>query len=272
LTNLRRGNSTAIEIIHQKPEKTLNEKFNDLPQAAKIAIYAGGAAVAAAILAGVIFYCIKQRRRGAQEARTALQHSEAERMELNKVKKSGIDPDGFTEHGAEYNAREMKDGGMADGNSYNVPGASEKPWGTAAAIGAGAGVGAAGAAAAMRSYNQSPGPSSYHDARGPGSPRSPVLGGFPTPPVGPMRSPSLGTDRSNSPLMRSPGSPGPQQAYGSHRMQQQNFGGDQQAPYGMNRMQSPGPSSPMSPSARNFSDAREYGMDRMGSPGPRGYR
>ncbi|KFH45581.1 glycosidase-like protein [Hapsidospora chrysogenum ATCC 11550] len=275
------GNSTAYEIIHQKPEKTLNDKFNDLPQAAKIAIYAGGAAVAAAILAGLIFYCIKQRRRGAQEARTALQHSEAERMELNKFKKSGIDPDGFTEHGAEYNAREMKAGGMADGDSYNVPGASEKPWGTAAAIGAGAGAGAAGAAA-LRSYSQSPGPGSYHDLRGPGSPGpgsyhdlrspgspgpaayhdmrspgspgpgayhdmrgpgSPVHGRFPTPPVGPLRSPSLGADGSQSPLMRSPGSPGPQQAYGAHRMQQQ-----------------------------NFSDARDYGMDRIGSPGPHGYR
>ena len=281
-----RGNSTAVDTINEKPEKSLNDKFNDLPQAAKISIYAGGAAVAAIFVAGLIFYCIRQRRRGSEEARMALQRAEAERMELNRLQKSGIDPDSFTEHGAEYNARDMKSGGMTDGNSYNINSSAtplldnDKAWGAAAAAGAGAGVGAA----AMRSHTQSPGPNPF-DNRGPGSPNSLSHDRYASPPPA-------------GPMMRSPGSPGPQQPYGSQRMQQspapgpmspsaRSFSGNQG--YGVNRMQSPGPAPmspvPMSPGPRNFTGGQGYsdqgygdqgygnngyGMDRMNSPGPHG--
>lgn len=278
--DLGSGNSTAYDAIHNppEPEKSINEKFNDLPQAGKIAIYAGGSAVAGLIIGAVIFYCIKQRRRGASEARTALQRSEAERMELNRFDKAGVNPDGFTEQATEYNPHDMKAGGMAGTNYYNVPndstssfGTNEKGW-----EGAAAGAGAAGGVAALRNQTQSPrmspAPGSFYDAR---STQSPVQSGFASPPPpGPMRSPSPGMIRSQSPMIRSPGSPGPQQAYGSHRMQQD---GEPLSPvgrsfsdnpgYGVNRMQSPGPS-PMSPAARSFSDNQGFGGP---SPGY-GYR
>lgn len=269
-----RGNSTAYDAIHNppEPEKSLNEKFNELPQAGKIAIYAGGAAVAGLIIGAVIFYCIKQRRRGASEARMALQQSEAERMEMNRFDKAGVNPDGFTEQATEYNPHDMKAGGVRGSNYYNVPNESTSSFGTneKAWEGAAAGAGAAGGVAALRSQTQSPrinspGPGSFYDAR---STQSPVQSGFASPPPpGPMRTPSPG-------MTRGPGSPGPQQAYGSHRMQQD--GGpmspgarsfsDNQA-YGANRMQSPGPS-PMSPAARSFSDNQGFGGP---SPGY-GYR
>jgi len=271
------GNSTAYDAIHNppQPEKSLNEKFNDLPQAGKIAIYAGGAAVAGLIIGAGIFYCIKQRRRGAAEARMALQRSEAERMEMNRFDKAGVNPDGFTEQATEYNPHAMKTGGMAGANYYNVPndstssfGTNEKGW-----EGAAAGAGAAGGAAALRNQTQSPrvnspAPGSFYDAH---STQSPVTGGFPSPPPpGPMRTPSPGMTRSQSPMIRSPGSPGPQQAYGAHRMQQdgtpmspgaRSFSDNQG--YGVNRMQSPGPS-PMSPSARSFSDNQGFGGPSQG--------
>lgn len=271
-TDFNSGNSTAYNAIHNppKPEKSVNEKFNDLPQAGKIAIYAGGAAVAGLFVGAVIFYCIKQRRRGASEARMALQSSETERMEMNRYSRAGLNPDGFTEQATEYNPHDMKAGGNVGSNYYNVPNDSSSSFGgneKSGWDGAAAGVGAAGGIAALRNQPQSPrmspAPGSFYDAR---STQSPVQSGFASPPPpGPMRTPSPGMSRAQSPMIRSPGSPGPQQAYGAHRMQQnddptspgaRSFS-DNQA-YGVNRMQSPGPS-PMSPAARSFSDNQGFG-------------
>lgn len=211
------GNSTALKVLTQAPEKSLQEKWNDLPQAAKIAVYAGGAGAGAVMIAGLIFYCIKQRRRGAQEARLAEERNNADRVELAGMKAS---PDAFSEHGHEY---------TGTGKSYTaLSGDDEKAWEANTAY-----AGAAGVRPALHSPTQS-----YHDR----SPQSPHQTTFGTPPS-PMA-------RAHSPMIQSPNrmaSPGPAQAYGAHRMQQASP--DQ---FAMNRMQSPGPS-PLSPTARSFS-------------------
>lgn len=84
-----RGNSTAREAIFKEPEKSLNEKWNDLPQAARVAVYAGGAAVAAILIFIGLFYFIRQRRRGAREAAAAAAAAEQERLELQGLKGGG---------------------------------------------------------------------------------------------------------------------------------------------------------------------------------------
>ncbi|KAF4122895.1 Glycosyl hydrolases family 16 [Geosmithia morbida] len=205
------GNSTAYKAIHKKEKvhKSLNQKFNELPTAGKIAIYAGGSAVAAVMIAALIFYCIKQRRRGASEARMALQQTEAERLDMERLQKQGVDPDSFTEQSTEYNPREMKGGGIIGSSSYNAVNSSassidtDRHW-VSGATGAAVGAGAAAAAG------------------GPHSPRSPSLSNFPSPnpsnngfaspppPFSSVRSPSPGMGRS---------SPGPQSVYGASRMQ-----------------------------------------------------
>lgn len=254
--------------MHKEPEveKSFNEKFNDLPEAAKIAIYAGGATVAAVLLAGLIFYCIKQRRRGASEAKLAEERARNDRLELEGLKKAGINPDAFTEHGHEYNPREVTKGGATytavDDGADDF---QEKAWG-AAAVGAGAGAGAVGVATLTRTNTHGT-DSSYHDV--PMSPRTPQSGNFPPAAFGAAVNRTDSPGRVGSPMSRmgSPqsrmGSPGPQQAYGAHRMQHgpgdRSFS-DNNYPsaYGASRMNS-GPS-PMSPPSRSFSS------------GPNGYR
>lgn len=271
LTCVCRGNSTAYEAINRKPviEKSFNEKFNDLPQAAKIAIYAGGAAVAAAMLAGLIFYCIKQRRRGATEARLADERTHNDRLELEGMKKAGINPDAFSEHGHEYNPREINKGGATYTAVDDPDPFQEKPWGAAVA---GAGAGAAGARVLSRSSTYGSN-ASYHDV--PMSPRTPQSGTFPSTAAGAGFNQADSPGRVGSPMSRvgSPqsriGSPGPSQGYGAHRMQQQREQGtgersfsesNNQAPYGASRANN-GPS-PISPAPRSFSEG----------PGAHGYR
>ncbi|KAI6781870.1 glycosidase-like protein [Emericellopsis cladophorae] len=243
------GNSTAYEALNQEPSKSISEKFNALPQAAKIGVYAGGAAVGALAIGALIFFCIKQRRRGAHEARSALQASETDRS-INRYSKMGLQGDDFSERATEYDAHEMKSTGQAGANYYSVP-ANESTTSLDKAGWAGAAVVGAGAGAALRSPTQS----SFQGARN-------AQGGFASPP------PPVGTVRSSSPgMMRSPGSPGPQQAYGASRMQHDSPFSDANA-YG--RVQSPGPS-PMSPSQRSFSGHSGFSQPK-GSPGPGGYR
>lgn len=261
-------------------EKSLNEKFNELPEAAKIAIYAGGGTVAAVLIAGLVFYCIKQRRRGASEARLAEERANNDRMEIAGMRKAGIDPDAFTEHGHEYNPREMTKGGttytaLEDGRDDF----DEKAWGGAGFAAAGAAGAGAGAGAMMNRSNTYNSNSSYHDVpMSPHSPQNPGSPGFP--PVamagGIGRSDSPG--RVGSPQLSRMGSPGPQQAYGASRMRQgsgpgpapmngpnRSFSENHQAPYGASRMHN----GPMSPTERSFS----AGPARMQSPGAwSGYR
>lgn len=246
------------------PEKSIGEKWNDLPSGARIGVYAGGAAVAALAIGTLLFYFIRQRRMGAKEAKAARERDEAERLEMERFKKQGIDPDGFTEYGQEYDAREMRKGGMSDADSYHVPettaasplgGAS---WGAGAAAGGIAAGAGAGAAAAMRSPQspRSPAPSSHshRDNRGPGSPHGFDFGVPPSP----------GHPRSQSPLLRSqsPGMP-PQGPLPSPRGQLRSDSAPNaymrvgspgpQGGYGPGRMQSPGPMGPQ----RSFTDGQQ---------------
>ncbi|KAM0326365.1 hypothetical protein ACHAQA_006967 [Verticillium albo-atrum] len=234
------GNSTVKETILAPPDKSVSEKFNDLPQSAKLAVYAGSGGLAAILVIGLIFYIFRQRRRGARESAEAARRVEEERVEMDGFKKSGINPDGFAgPTGADYNSRAIGKEGSFREESYDMPvtassplhgsGMPEKGWNStaysgAAGVGAGAGA-AAGAAAAMRS---------------------------PTAPL-------LGHDGQTSPRMRSPA---PYSDVASPRGQQ--F----QSPL---RTPSPGmpPQGPlpMSPN-RSVSTPQQFGNQRMGSPAP----
>ncbi|CRK39441.1 hypothetical protein BN1708_001654 [Verticillium longisporum] len=235
------GNSTVKETLLATPDKSIGEKFDELPQGAKIAVYAGGAGVAAILVFALIFYIIRQRRRGARESADAAKRAEAERVELDGYKKSGINPDGFSgPTGMEYNARSIgKDGSFRE-ESYEMPvtaasplhssGLPEKGWDSTSyggAAGAGAAAGAAvDSAAAMR------------------SPTAPLLGH---------------NDHQMSPRMHSPA------PYS-----------DSTSPHGQQfrsplRTPSPGmpPQGPlpMSPN-RSVSTPQQFGNQRMGSPAP----
>ncbi|CAK7273425.1 hypothetical protein SEPCBS57363_005646 [Sporothrix epigloea] len=98
------GNSTAIQKINEKPAETLSQKWNNLTPVTHIAVYASAGGVGAIIVAVALYYCIKQRRRGREENRLYEQRLAQERHELEQFQKSGIDPDSFTESGADYNA------------------------------------------------------------------------------------------------------------------------------------------------------------------------
>ncbi|OTB02832.1 glycoside hydrolase family 16 protein [Hypoxylon sp. CI-4A] len=65
------GNSTAYENLNKVPEKTLSEKWNDLPSSTKSGIYAAAGGVGAIAFGLLAFYYIKQRRSGKQEAALA---------------------------------------------------------------------------------------------------------------------------------------------------------------------------------------------------------
>ena len=121
LTISRRGNSTIKDVINAPPEKSLAEKWNDLPNTTKLAIYASAGGVGGLLVLSALVYCIRQRRRGAREAKIADARAEAERLELERFKKAGVDPDSFASSASEYNAKEMRRGGLTDQDSYSVP-------------------------------------------------------------------------------------------------------------------------------------------------------
>ncbi|EPE08083.1 glycoside hydrolase family 16 protein [Ophiostoma piceae UAMH 11346] len=167
------GNSTAKTALFTKTKEseTLAQKWNNLSSTAKIAVYASGAGVGALIAAVGLYYCIRQRRRGAEENRLYEERMAQERMELNQLKKDGINPDSLAASGSEYNARDMSKDGMTSGNAYNIPPGTpdsvadekERAWAAAAGTGVAAGalggaaVGAGAAAAAQRNgYNNVP--------------------------------------------------------------------------------------------------------------------
>src|SRR5262245_1212407 len=109
---------------------------------ARTAIYASAAGIGTAFIAFALYYCIKQRRRGAREAKLAEQRQVQDRMELEQYKKAGIDPDSFVVENTEYNAKDMQ--GLADKDSYSVPNTpggagagagGEKAWESAALAG-----------------------------------------------------------------------------------------------------------------------------------------
>ncbi|KAJ9131623.1 Concanavalin A-like lectin/glucanase [Pleurostoma richardsiae] len=252
------GNSTAHDAITATPSPTLSDKWNALSPVAKTAVYASAGAAGAVLLGALVFYCIRQRRRGAQEARLAAQRMEDERLELERFRKAGVDPDSFTDAGAtpEYSAKEMAREGLAGKDGYSVPATSpvldEKRWDTAAAIGAG-GAAAAGANGmhspmpllrdgAQSPRVQSPGPGPYA-----GAGYSPVSAG-PMDSHGGMRSPV----RTGSPA----GMPPPSYSSYANGNPARSF----TSPAAQMRVGSPGPQ----PGAG-------YGpVPRMASPGPAG--
>ncbi|KAK3988430.1 putative glycosidase crf1 [Cladorrhinum sp. PSN332] len=235
------GESTAAEVYNKVPEKTLGEKWNDLPNTAKIAVYASGAGVGGILLMVGLFYCIRQRRRGAAEAKAAVARAEQDRLELEGFKRAGVNPDGFTSQATEYNAKEMA--GISDKDGYTVPTSpkavaspTNEKFGAAgyAAVGA---AGAAAGAAAMR------GPGS---PRGQGSPRGPGSPGGP------------GSPRANDPLLRS-GSTSP-------RFPPASFGEPLRSPTGSmyGQSMSPPPHQPLPhPPNRSMTNP-----GKVGSPGP----
>lgn len=127
-----RGNSTAVENINREPEKSLSEKWDELPSGKKSGVYIGAAAVGAILFGALLFYYIKQRRQGAREASMAVHESERERMEMDRYRKSR-GPDDLAFDGADAS-------GVGKGPSVNVgyaipdspPGSSagppEKTW------------------------------------------------------------------------------------------------------------------------------------------------
>lgn len=89
-------NSTAAKAVHAVPEKSVSEKFAELPSGAKIAIYACSAAVAAGLVGYSAFFCYRQRKQGQQEAAMAAQLADEERSEMERYQAAGVNPDGFS--------------------------------------------------------------------------------------------------------------------------------------------------------------------------------
>ncbi|CAI4211261.1 unnamed protein product [Parascedosporium putredinis] len=106
------GNSTVRELLFKEPEKTVAEKWEELPQTAKTAVYASGAGVGAVVFAFGLWFCIKQRRRGAAEAAAAEAAAAQERLEMQNFKARGVNPDSFSGGASDWTVAEVHDGGV----------------------------------------------------------------------------------------------------------------------------------------------------------------
>ncbi|KAI0475750.1 glycoside hydrolase family 16 protein [Xylariaceae sp. FL0804] len=127
------GNSTAAKAINKKPEESLSEKWDDLSSSTKDGIFAAAAGVGALAFGALAFYYFKQRRSGQKEAALAAQRDQQERVELERFRKEGRDPDSLGYEGMDYAGAK----GTMFGSSYSaVPdspphsavGAPEKEW------------------------------------------------------------------------------------------------------------------------------------------------
>ncbi|KAI1824980.1 concanavalin A-like lectin/glucanase domain-containing protein [Xylaria intraflava] len=252
------GNSTVAQNINKPPEKSLSEKWAELPQSTKTGIYAAIGVVAGLLFIALAFYYFKQRGRGKREAALAAKMQEEERVELERFKESGRNPDDLNFDGTEYIGASGK-GGMSGTYSPLVespPGSSagppEKAWDPMVSD--------------MKSHtmpllrDEAPGPlrnnslASPIRTQSPGLPPSfpppsspPVNRGFSNSPHAPSRMGSTGpqaggyTDRVDSPGLgspqaRSPGSPPPHDMYGMARINspgpvQSNHGPASPGPY-----------------------------------------
>ncbi|KAF9892974.1 hypothetical protein FE257_000566 [Aspergillus nanangensis] len=81
--NVVDGNSTAVEEINKPPEKSLSEKWDEIPNGGKIGVYVGAAAVGAMLIALFIFFCIRKRRQGRLEHALGDAQYNTERTEMN---------------------------------------------------------------------------------------------------------------------------------------------------------------------------------------------
>ncbi|KAI0415196.1 glycoside hydrolase family 16 protein [Xylaria grammica] len=241
------GNSTASEIINKEPEKSLSEKWAALPEGTRIGVYAAAGAVGGLLFIALAVYYIKQRRRGQKEAALAAKMQEEERVELERFKKGGRNPDDLNFDGTEYvgAAGAAGKGGMM--SSYSAisdspPGSSagppEKAWDPTGSDG-----NASGMPLLHRELN---GPSRNNSLASPTLPQSP---GFPPS----FSHPSSPVNRGFSASPHAPsrmGSTGPQ------------AGGY------IDRINSPGPNSPETRAHGSPAPHDMYGMSRINSPGP----
>ncbi|KAL6787473.1 glycoside hydrolase family 16 protein [Trichoderma afarasin] len=122
------GNSTAYKAIHevQTPKLSISQKWDNLPAGARIGVYVAAGVVAAVLIGALLWYCIKQRRDGAREARLATEMEKMDRMELDKLKREGVDPDAYTD----YDSRSMRKEGVvtSDAPPANVGPLDSKGW------------------------------------------------------------------------------------------------------------------------------------------------
>ncbi|KAJ2987991.1 hypothetical protein NUW58_g4214 [Xylaria curta] len=107
------GNSTAAEIVNKPPEKSLSEKWAELPEGTKIGIYAAAGSVGGILFIALAIYYFKQRRQGQKEAALAARMHEEERVELERFKREGRNPDDLKFDGTEYAGAAGKGGMMS---------------------------------------------------------------------------------------------------------------------------------------------------------------
>lgn len=230
------GNSTAKDEVTAVPEvhKSMTEKWNELSPTAHTAVYASAAGVGTVLVALMGFYCIKQRRRGAREARIAEAKWNEEQRELAAFKAAGVDPDSFAgATGADYDAKEMARETIT--SVPNTPGSPKEKWQAAAAVGAGAAAApllrndpqsprAAGSGPQRSLYDPSPAipPVGYGQPNSARSPSAPLIS--PMGSAGPAIAPGLNHQQFAQQPSRSfttpnvqmrTGSPGPQQSFGA---------------------------------------------------------
>jgi len=175
------------------------EKWAKLPSTAKTAIYASGAGLGAVILAFGLWYCIRQRRRGAREAKAAALQAEQDRLELQGFKSRGVNPDGFSNGNNDWTVAEVHDNGVVQEKrpEYVV---NERPLDSPRS---------GSIPPPLVFSNQQPGGNDWNTMGGPASPRSPRSPPLQSP-TGGMHAMPLLQERSNSPRV---GSPGPQRTY-----------------------------------------------------------
>ncbi|KAI1150346.1 concanavalin A-like lectin/glucanase domain-containing protein [Nemania diffusa] len=225
------GNSTAAVSINKTPEKSLSEKWAELPQSTKIGIYAAAGAVGGLLFLALAVYAIKQRRAGQREAALAAKLHEEERVELERFKKEGRNPDDLNFDGTEYGGAVGKGGmtssyaAVSDSPPGSSAGPAEKAWDPTGSDHMASGMPLLhnnGLASPI--HAQSPGlPPAYP------LPASPVNRSFSASPHAPSRMGSTGSQvrgfpsRMNSPAPGSPqtrgtGSPAPHDMYGMSRI------------------------------------------------------
>lgn len=234
------ANKTITEALAVSP--SIAERWAALPDGAKTGIYAGAASFVAIIAGVFLWYFIKQRKRGKQEAQLAADREKREQMELNQFRAAGIDPDSFTVQHSDGNPNPFATPAHSISEKQHMQGA-------AAVVGAGAA-----AAPLLRDGSRSP-----HSPHSPSFNGGPQPQYFDRPSSSGMRSPAGppgGFDRPSSSGMRSPaGPPG-------------GFGGPSGPPsprLGSPRLGSPGPG----PGPYHHPErSATLPVNRMNSPGP----
>jgi len=114
------GNSTAQQSIFKPPKESVAEKWEKLPETSKTAVYASAGGVGAVAVIALIWYCIRQRRRGRREAKLVAEAAEKERQETARYAKAGINPDSFADTPNDYRVADVSDDGKVTEKPVNV--------------------------------------------------------------------------------------------------------------------------------------------------------